>query len=124
MTRQHRQTSKEGERHIKPHKPNHKSKITDALIRLKIGGNQEEIALIANMRPDQVWKRLSELEREGTIFNTGITRKLKSGIGGIVWQLVGHKVVGATINPKTQAEVNANKTLMKFEMFKQTALFS
>ena len=84
--REHRPTSKEGEAFIKPHKPNHKQRIMDALKIMKVGGTQEEIAEVAGMRPDQVWKRLSELSGEGKIFETGITRKLKSGVGGIVWQ--------------------------------------
>jgi len=85
--RQHRPTSKEGEAHIAPFKPNHKEKIKEGLGKLKVGGTQEEIADAAELRPDQVWKRLSELEEDGIIYNTGITRKLKSGVSGIVWQL-------------------------------------
>lgn len=86
MKREHRPTSKEGEAFIKPHKPNHKQRIMDALRIMKVGGTQEEIAEVAGMRPDQVWKRLSELSDDGKIFDTGITRKLKSGVSGIVWQ--------------------------------------
>lgn len=110
MKRQHRSTSKEGEAHIKPHKPNHKAKIKEALERLKVGGTQEQIAACAGLRPDQVWKRLSEAERDGIIFNTGITRKLKSGVNGIVWQLVGLKPVDIN-NPKTTKEANQIKQL-------------
>lgn len=111
MPRQHRPTSKEGEEYIKPFKPNHKAKIKEALDRLKIGGTQEEIALVANMRPDQVWKRMIDLQKDGDVFDTGITRKLKSGVKGIVWQLQGQKAVEVTSSPKTQKELNAAKTL-------------
>lgn len=80
-------TSKAGHEHIKPHKPTHREKILEALMKLKGGATQEELAAAAGMRPDQVWKRLSEMERDEEIFNTGVTRKLKSGVNGIVWQV-------------------------------------
>lgn len=89
--RQHKPTSKAGENFIASFKPSHKSKILEGLEKLKVGGTQEEIAKVAGLREDQVWKRLSELETDGKIFNAGITRKLKSGLHGIVWQLKGLK---------------------------------
>jgi len=117
MTRQHRPTSKEGEEHIKPFKPNHKAKILEGLERLRIGGTQEELAAVTFLRPDQVWKRCGEMEKEGTIFNTGIVRKLKSGVHGIVWQKVGLKPVDVTASPKTQEELKAAKTLKQLSLF-------
>lgn len=114
--RLHRPTSKEGEQYIKPHKPNHKAKIKEGLERLRIGGTHEEIALVCNMRPDQVWKRLSELEREGEIFNVGMTRKLKSGVSGSVWQLVGMRCVEVTDNPKTKEQQKAANTLKQLSL--------
>lgn len=92
--REHRPTSKEGEQFVRVFKKTHHEKILEALAGLKVGGTHEEIAKIADMRPDQVWKRLSELERDEKIFDTGITRKLKSGVNGIVWQLVGEECKG------------------------------
>lgn len=103
MKRQHRPTSKEGEQFIAPFKPTHQSKIVEALDKLKVGGTFEEIAAIANMKDSQVWKRLSELEAQQRIFNTGLTRKLKSGVKGIVWQVIGGKSFDLT-NPKTEKE--------------------
>lgn len=89
--REHKPTSKAGETFIASFKPSHKSKILEGLEKLKVGGTQEEIAKTTGLREDQVWKRLSELETDGKIFNAGITRKLKSGLHGIVWQLNGMK---------------------------------
>lgn len=80
-------TSKQGEEHIKPFKASHKQKILWALAALKVGANHEILADKAELRPDQVWKRLSECERDGDIFDTGLTHPLKSGVPGIVWQL-------------------------------------
>jgi len=85
--REHSETSKAAHEFIKPHKPNHIERIVEALKKLKTGGTFESIAACAGMRDDQVWRRLSEAEKAGIIFNTGTTRKLKSGCSGSVWQL-------------------------------------
>lgn len=82
-----RLTSKLGELHIAPFRESHKERILNALKELRVGGTHEEIARAAGLRPDQVWKRLSELERDGKIFDTKLTRKLSTGVKGIVWQV-------------------------------------
>ena len=101
--RQHSPTSKAGEEHIKPFRANHKNKILDGLERLRVGGTQEEIAAVCGLRADQVWKRMIDLQRDESVFDTGITRKLKSGLHGVVWQKVGLKTVDLS-NPKTRNE--------------------
>lgn len=116
MKRKHRATSKEGEVFIKPFKQTHKQKILEALWRAKIGCTHEEAAAVAGMRSDQVWKRLSELCGDGLIFDTGITRKLKSGVHGIVWQLHGKKAMEVPDNPKTKAQQQAAKTLNQLKL--------
>jgi len=116
MKRQFRITSKQGEVHIKPFKPNHKAKIVEGLERLKIGGTQEEIALVCGLRADQVWKRMNDLVADEKVYDTHITRKLKSGVSGIVWQLVGKKPVEVTSNPKTQEQLKAAKTLKQLSL--------
>src|SRR5689334_10517674 len=85
--REYKPTSKSGEVFIAPHKEGHKEKILKALEELRVGGTHEEIASTCGLRPDQVWKRLSELCRDKKIFDTGITRPLKSSVPGIVWQM-------------------------------------
>ena len=92
MKREYRLTSKLGEMHITPHKESHKEKILRAMEKFPVGTNHEEIADAAGLRPDQVWKRLSELsdkEQKGgaKIFDTGLMKPLKSGVPGIVWTL-------------------------------------
>lgn len=119
MKRQHSPTSSAGHDHIKPFKPNHKQKILEGLERLKIGGTHEEIAIVSGLRPDQCWKRLSELEREQLIFDTGITRKLKSGVIGSVWQLSGKKAIAISANPKTHSEAKAAKSIKQLQIFSQ-----
>jgi len=100
--REHKPTSKAGEEHIKPFKPNHKQKILEALERLRVGGTQEELAAVSGLRADQVWKRMIDLRNDGSVFDTGITRELKSGLQGIVWQKVGLKPVTNATTPQQQ----------------------
>ena len=104
-------TSREAHEYIKPHKQSHQEKILEGLDRLKIGGTHEEIGAVAGLRPDQCWKRLSELAKEGKIFDTMITRKLKSGLQGSVWQLAGKPTVVVSPNPRTMQEFKDAKTL-------------
>lgn len=85
--RKHKPTSKEGENFIAPFKQSHKEKIVMALNKSAIGYTHEEIAEASGLRPDQVWKRLSELATEGKIYDSGLTRKLKSSVMGIIWKI-------------------------------------
>lgn len=110
--RQHKPTSKAGEEFIKPHKPSHKEKILDGLGKLRIGGTYEEISLSAGMREDQVWKRMNELVKDGLVFDTGVTRKLKSGLHGIVWQSVEIKIM------QNATPIQPQKPLRQSELFK------
>lgn len=106
--RQHRPTSKQGEEFIKPFKQSHKQKIIDGLEKLRVGGTQEEISLCVGLREDQVWKRMNDLVKDELVFDTGITRKLKSGLQGIVWQKVGLK-------PCDPENVKTDKELKQFK---------
>lgn len=87
MSRPHIPTSHAAHEAIKPVKPNMFQIITDGIRKLKGGGTFDDISKVTGLRPEQVWKRLSELKRDGIIFDTGATRPLKSGLNGIVWQL-------------------------------------
>ncbi len=115
--RQHKPTSKAGEEHIKPFKPNHKQRIKEGLERLRIGGTQEEIAAVTGLRPDQVWKRMIDLQNDKDVFDTHLTRKLKSGVSGIVWQLKGLKPVEVPLYPKTKEQQKAKDTLKQLKIF-------
>ena len=85
--RQHKPTSKQGEQFITPFKQSHKEKIMEALKKAPIGFTHEEAAEASGLRPDQTWKRMSELASEGKIYDSGLTRKLKSGVMGIIWKV-------------------------------------
>jgi hypothetical protein len=102
--RQHKATSKAAHESIKPCKNFYHEKIIAGLQKLKVGGNYEQVAMASEIRPDQAWRRLSELVKAGKVYDTGITRKLSSGRSGVVWQLVGLEYVDPG-NPKTDNEI-------------------
>jgi len=79
---------------VKPSKQIMYDKILVGMEKLRVGGTSEEIAAASGLKHDQVWKRLSEMEGLGLIFNTGITRLASSGRKAMVRQLV-------TLKPST-----------------------
>lgn len=87
--RKHRATSKEAHESVKEHKSAMYEKITEGLVKLKVGGTFEEIAIACGLKSEQVWKRLGEMVDAGTVFNTGYTRPTSSGRKAMVRQLVG-----------------------------------
>lgn len=100
--RPHRATSKEAHESVKEHKERMYEKIQKALGKLPIGGTFEEIALKANLRPEQVWKRLPEMVEMGIVYNVGPTRPTSSGRKAMVRKLT------ATL-PKTTKEVKVSR---------------
>jgi len=85
--RRHRQTSKDAHDSIKGDKQRMYLIISEGLEKLKVGGNFEEIAAVCGLKPEQVWKRLSEMVDAKICFNTGITRPTSSGRKAMVRQL-------------------------------------
>ena len=86
--RRYRATSSDAYESIKDHRQVMYDKIIVGLVKLGVGGTFEEIAFASKLKPDQVWKRLSEMEQLGIIFNVGITRPTTSGRKAMVRQLV------------------------------------
>lgn len=50
-------------------------------------GTSYQIAVWAGLKPDQVWKRMSELEAAKTVFDTTLRLPSPSGLDAIVWDL-------------------------------------
>lgn len=73
-------------------------KIIEGMKKLRVGGNFEEIATASKLKPDQTWKRLTELVDMGICFNTGITHKTSSGRRAMVRQLTDLKNFPVPIN--------------------------
>ena len=71
---------------IKPSMEFIHAKIVKALSVIQ-SGTFREIATECNMQPDQIWKRLSELERLGKIENVSDKRCEISGRSCSVWTL-------------------------------------
>lgn len=86
-----KKTSIDAHNSIKSAKGYYHQKVIDGLEKLKAGGTSAEIASIMGMTYDKVWRRMSELQGSGIVFDTGITRPLPSGRKGIVWQLTESK---------------------------------
>ena len=65
----------------------HKAKILAAMGMYGVPMHFERIAEVANLKDQQVWKRLSDLEKDGKIRPTGKTRKTSSGCAARLWLL-------------------------------------
>ncbi len=74
-----RKTSKAAYDSIKDQRATMWGKIVKAAGKLPNGGNFEQIANKAGLRPDQVWKRLPELVDMKILVNTGETRPTSTG---------------------------------------------
>lgn len=59
-------------------------KIVAALREIK-QGTYEDIAKKIKLKPEQVWKRMSEAHRLGLVERTGVRKKMASGREGFVW---------------------------------------
>lgn len=53
-----------------------------------ISGTSWDIADKANIRPDQVWKRMNELVDAGTAYDTGKRKNSPNGNSAVIWALV------------------------------------
>lgn len=103
MKRHNPLTSKLAHESIKPSKEFMYIKIVAGLEKLRVGGTFNEISYATGLRPEQIWKRLSELHQSGIIFDTGITRKGTSGRSCTVWQLSAIKPIKKS--PQTTTKV-------------------
>ena len=63
-------------------------RILEAL-RLIKEGHMEDIAAACKVKPEKVWKRLSEMKKMGLIYRPGNRKVLTSGCTGYTWRLVG-----------------------------------
>jgi Fic family protein len=81
-------TSIEAYKTVGEMKQAHYAKIVSALNKLGGKGTYEEISVFAGINKDQVNRRLSEMERDGTIRNTGENRKTVSGRKAMVRELI------------------------------------
>lgn len=71
-------------------------KILYALSQL-FEGSFEDIAAFLKVDKSTIWKRLSELHKDGLIYRPGTKKALRSGRAGYVWRLTDKSM------PKTQA---------------------
>lgn len=106
--RQHSATSQEAHESVKPFKQEMWMKILNGLEAVKIGATYEELSVIIGARPDQVARRMSELEGQMRVFKTGITRSTSSGRQATVWQ-------SYSVLPKTEKQKEAQDFLNELQ---------
>ena len=71
---------------IKPHINNMHQRILKALENIKTG-TFRQIAIETELEPDQVWKRMSELEKKGYVDGTDITICQKTNRPVTLWKI-------------------------------------
>ena len=71
---------------IRPHINNMHQRILKALENLN-EGTFRQIAIEADLEPDQVWKRMSELEKKGYVDGTEITICQKTNRPVTLWKI-------------------------------------
>jgi len=103
MSRKPVETSVEAFRSLDPEKlsETHR-KILYALSQL-FEGTFEDIAAYLHVDKSTIWKRLSELAKDGLIYRPGIKKALRSGRAGFVWRLTDASL------PKTTTQEKALK---------------
>lgn len=100
MTRKIAETSREAYNSLEPEKI--QQIYVDIMKALSIigEGTFEDISAYLKIDKSRVWKRLSEMQKNGMIFNTGRKRLLKSNRNGFTWMLTTNNT------PKTDKEEN------------------
>lgn len=94
------------------------NKILETLSRIG-QGHYEDVAFAAGLKPDQVWKRLSDLHKKGKIIRTGERKMLSSKRMGFVWTL---KTEGKVDQVETRKRLKKSPTVQDFSRALQQPL--
>lgn len=91
----------------------------------KIGsGTYEDIAKVLKLKPEKVWKRLSEAQKLGLIERTEMKKKLKSGREGYVWKATASLPITESAMPgKTVSDYSKALTQPTLSPYIQKQLF-
>lgn len=99
------------------------AKIIAGMNKLRVGGNVDEISVYAGLKREEIWRRMSELERDGKIFNTGLTHTSITGRAAIVWQLcdlsgIGDEPIKPTLKPpSTPPKTTQHQRIVQTDLF-------
>lgn len=85
------QTSKDAHASLKQEEIREMYKRILEALRLIKEGSMEDIATCCKVKPEKVWKRLSEMANMGLIYRPGNRKVLASGCTGYTWRLVDEK---------------------------------
>ena len=83
-----KQTSIDAFRSIEGKRETVQSVIVSIMSKFRIPLTSEQIAFYSGLRYDQIWKRMSELERNGIVRDTGNTATNTSKRKATVWELI------------------------------------
>jgi DNA-binding Lrp family transcriptional regulator len=89
-------TSREAFHSLDPEKINEIHKRILEGLKLLQTGTYEDLAKVLKLKPERVWRRLSELHRAGMIYRTGDRKILSSGRAGFVWAITGSEIKPVT----------------------------
>lgn len=120
MKRNNPETSNEAYRSLKKDKIRETYKnILYTLAQIK-EGTFEDIAFQMRVKPDIVWKRLSELANDGKIYRPGNKRPLRSGRMGYTWMLITPGISPTKVTEKVMAGksiTDYSKKLVQKDLF-------
>lgn len=120
MKRKNPETSNEAYRSLKAADISRtKQNILIALAVIK-EGTFEDIAIQCGVKPDTIWKRLSEMANDGKIYRPGNKRPLKSGRLGYTWMLVSKGIAPTKITERSlpgQSVSDYSKKLVQPNLF-------
>lgn len=83
------QTSKDAHANLRQEEIREMYKRILEALRLIKEGSMEDIATCCKVKPEKVWKRLSEMANMDLIYRPGNRKVLASGCTGYTWRLVG-----------------------------------
>ena len=114
MKRKNPATSKDAYESLDPEKIGEIYKKIVAALREIKQGTYEDIAKKIRLKPEQVWKRMSEAHRLGLVERTGKRKKMASGREGFIWvatdklPLTESALPGKTISDFSKALIQPN----------------
>lgn len=109
------QTSKDAHASLKQTEIREMYKRILEALRLIKEGHMEDIAAACKVKPEKVWKRLSEMNEMGLIYRPGNRKKLSSGCSGYTWRITSDEPAESTTErfPKGTAAHEHAKSIIK-----------
>lgn len=114
------QTSKDAHASLKKEEIREMYRRLLEALRLIKEGHMEDIASACKVKPEKVWKRLSEMKTMGLIYRPGNRKLLSSGCTGYTWRLVSEN---ESIEPVTEKAIPGPSVSDYAKKIIQTSIF-